>query len=1035
MLSSKYVSITRSRLANFTEKGEAKRELNLLSRFYPEKAAAKSLKVFTPLPPPGRISFEEAVKGTFRVASIGEKFGPSWATHWFDVELEVPAGWRGHEVHLLWDSECEAMLWSENGHPLQAFLGTTGDDRRAEFIVTESASGGEKLHFYVEMACTGMFGNGKWGALGPSPTDLKLEFKLLEVGLARFDRLAYDLFVDFTILEDLSKHLPEDSSRGCQAMFVANKIMNMCDVNDRSTWQPCRDLAREFLSKKNGESQHIASAVGHCHIDTAWLWSYAETKRKCARSWSTQARLCERFPDYVFGISQAQQYEWVKQLYPSLYQEVKKFVAKGQFVPLGGTWVEMDCNIPSGESLVRQFVVGQRFFQAEFGKRCNVFWLPDTFGYAAQLPQIIRGAGIEYFLTQKLSWSQFNKFPHHTFIWEGLDGSQVLTHFPPTDTYNAAANVKDTVFHLKNFKDKERCNESMMVFGHGDGGGGPVPIMLENLSRLRDVDGLPKIQMRNPEEFFERCTADAKDLSIWVGELYFEYHRGTYTTQARNKLYNRRSELLLRNIEFLSVAAGIEYPADKLLELWKLVLLNQFHDVIPGSSINEVYADSAVHYGQVSAEGGQLLDQALQGLGALKDDATPVSGLGLVFNTLAWPRTEVVEAPISGGLQQALVTVPSMGYCDYAGALVEVQPADAATVRQELVSGSDRFILENSLLRASFDSNGHLVSLIDKRLDRESIEPSSATGGNQFVMFEDIPMYWDAWDVDVYHLEKPKFIQGGQLHVQDKGPLRASLRLELSLSDASRLVQVISLDALSGRLDFSTTVQWHESRKFLKVQFPLNVRTQQATYEVPFGQLQRPTHFNTSWEIAKFEVCGQRWADMSETGFGVALLNDCKYGYSAHRNRLTLSLLRSPKAPDDEADMGQHNIRYALYPHAGTPQDAGVVRAAYAFNVPLLVRPRGVTPSVPPPRSFFEVDKPSIIVDTVKKAEDSAAVVVRLYESDGARGTVRLTTSLPVKAAALCNLLEEDDKPVQLVGDSVTLSFTPFQIITVKLSL
>jgi alpha-mannosidase len=746
----------------------------------------------------------------------------------------------------------------------------------------------------------------------------------------------------------------------------------------------------------------------------------------------------EDYPHYKFVCSQAQQLEWMRVDYPALFKRIQAQVAAGRFIPAGGTWVEPDCNIPSGESLVRQFLFGQRFFQQQFGQICREFWNPDVFGYSAALPQIMRQAGIRYFLTQKLSWNQFNKPASHTFLWEGLDGSQVLTHFPPADTYNATVTIKEVLFNVSNFKDHERANESYMLFGYGDGGGGPTPAMLERLERIGDVDGLPRTAIRSPQEFFARCEADVKDPTVWVGELYFELHRGTYTTQARNKRDNRRSEELLHDVEFLAALSHVlhqwPYPAEALSKLWRRVLTNQFHDIIPGSSITEVYQDSAADYDDILQQAVGLRADALATLmdSPTRESASYVS----VVNTIGIERTEVVTLPVgfpssqlsADGRPLGVVSAPAYGY-NIMGEAALHNPASGASATVGLTTTPEAVVLENDFVRAQFGLEGGLISLFDKRANRECIAPSQRA--NQFVLFDDQPNNWEAWDVDAFHLENR--LAEPRAHawrVAERGPLRASVEFDYPLSSTSRIKQTVSLTATSSRLDFINTAVWHESRKFLKVEFPLNLRASQATYEIQFGHVQRPTHFNTSWDLARFEVCGHRWADLAEPDFGVALLNDCKYGYATHGNLMRLSLLRSPKHPDPQADMGEHQFRYALLPHAGNFQQADIVAEGYRFNSPLLVLPGGTQPQTV---SFFRLDKPNVVIDTIKKAEDSEALIIRLYEAFGTRVAVRLTSPLPVGAATLCNLLEEDEAPVGWDAGGVTLTFKPFQLATLKL--
>ncbi|KAF6738905.1 Alpha-mannosidase 2C1 [Oryzias melastigma] len=844
-------------------------DCNLRGRLYGDSCPLQSLSSFLS---PKRIPFSEASAQKFVPYKVGDSFGPTWWTCWFKVTLTIPESWRGKEVHLLWESDGEGMVWRD-GNPVQ---GLTKEGEKTSYILSDCLRSEEphSLTLYVEVACNGLFGAGQ-GSMIAAP-DPNRRFSVQKAELVVFNRDVREMLTDFELLVDIVKELGEGEQRGYQALFTVNEMVNRCDPADPSSFSEAHNLARRFFSQRNGESQHTVHAMGHCHIDSAWLWPYEETIRKCGRSWVTVIDLMEKNPEFTFTCSQAQQFQWVKSWYPGLFSRIQHYVKKGQFIPVGGTWVEMDGNLPSGESMVRQFLEGQRFFNQEFGIHCKEFWLPDTFGYSAQLPQIMQGCGIPNFLTQKLIWNLVNTFPHNTFFWEGLDGSQVLTHFPPGNSYEMKGKIEDLVKTVKNNKDKGRANHSAALFGFGDGGGGPTQLMLDRLRRVQDTDGLPKVQMSSPDQLFSQLQADSSLLCTWTGELFLELHNGTYTTQAQIKRENRQCEALLHDVEIASSLAVCQsktfsYPQEKLQQLWR-----------------EVVSD---------------------------------------------------------------------GCC-----------------------------------------------------------------GNQFVIFDDVPLYWDAWDVMDYHLQtrKPVVEVIQPVHVVSSGGVRGSVGFTLRISDKSTIVQEI--------------VQWVESHKFLKVEFPVRVRSPNATYEIQFGHLQRPTHWNTSWDWARFEVWGHKWADLSEHNFGVSLLNDSKYGYSIHKNTMTLSLLRAPKAPDAAADMGAHQFTYAIMPHTGSFQDASVIQAAYNLNFPL--RPMQCRPDTEA-WSFFSVTKP-VILETIKQAEDAkGTLVVRLYESHGSSVTATLRTTLPVKEAWHCDLLERRDptRPAHITPDGITLSFRPFQIVTLLLVL
>uniref|UniRef100_A0A8C6E982 alpha-mannosidase n=1 Tax=Moschus moschiferus TaxID=68415 RepID=A0A8C6E982_MOSMO len=737
--------------------------------------------------------------------------------------------------------------------------------------------------------------------------------------------------------------------------------------------------------------------------------------------------------ELLLGIAKAQQLEWVRSHYPGLHARLQEFACRGQFVPVGGTWVEMDGNLPSGESMVRQFLQGQNFFRQEFGKMCSEFWLPDTFGYSAQLPQIMRSCGIKRFLTQKLSWNLVNSFPHHTFFWEGLDGSQVLAHFPPGDSYGMQGSVEEVLKTVTKNRDKGRTNHSAFLFGFGDGGGGPTQIMVDRLKRLCNTDGLPRVQLSSPEQLFSALESHSEQLCTWVGELFLELHNGTYTTHAQIKKGNRECERILHDVELLSSlalarSAQFLYPAALLQDLWRLLLLTQFHDVVTGTCIQLVAEEAMCHYEDIRSHGNTLLSAAAAALCA--GEPGP-EGL-LIVNTLPWKRTEVLALPRPGGAHSlALVTVPSMGYA----------PAPTPTSLQPLLPQQPVFVvqetdgsvtLDNGIIRVRLDPAGRLTSLVLVASGREAIAEGAV--GNQFVLFDDVPLYWDAWDVMDYHLEtrKPVLGQAGTLAVGTEGGVRGSAWFLLQISPNSRLSQEVVLDVGCPYVRFHTEVHWHEAHKFLKVEFPARVRSPQATYEVQFGHLQRPTHYNTSWDWARFEVWAHRWMDLSEHGFGLALLNDCKYGASVRGNVLSLSLLRAPKSPDATVDVGRHEFTYALMPHKGSFQDAGVIPAAYSLNFPLLALPApGPAPAAA--WSAFSVSSPAIVLETVKQAETSPqgrTLLLRLYEAHGSHSDCWLHTSLPVQEAVLCDLLERRDPtgPLLLRDNRLKLTFTPFQV-------
>ena len=886
------------------------------------------------------LPYDEAVSGDFRPFRVGDPWGPPWSTTWFHVRGRVPDGWAGRPVAVVFDLgflgstgfTCEALAWKE-GRPWR------GVDPNHRALPID----GSEIDFYLEAAA-----NVRATEQGEEPAPSMLALR----------------------------QSPEP------AFVLSQAELRLVDEE--------ADPSAEHLDV---DPAHLITAVGHAHIDTAWEWPLREARRKCARSWSTQLELMDLYPDYVFACSQPAQYVWMKESYPNIYERIQDKVRSGQWEPVGAMWVEADCNLPSGEALVRQLLHGKRFFMRELGIETRVLWLPDVFGYPGNLPQLIRESGCDYFLTQKLSWNDTNPPEHHTFWWEGIDGTKVLAHFPPADTYNGDFSREQLEHSVRNFKDAERSKRSLYLFGYGDGGGGPTEEMIESAHRF----GVP---IGRAEEFFDRLAADATDLATVSGELYFELHRGTYTSQSQTKRLNRLAQSALREAEIWAVAAG-EYPAEELDRLWKTVLLNQFHDILPGSSIDWVYRDAERDLSEAVFAAVRVTARALK---AIAGDGYRVA----VFNANSHPRREVIEI----GDRLRLVEAPSCGWA--------VQ-GELSVREEERVRVSERG-MENNVLRVRWDDRGVLVSVWDKQAEREVL-----TGpGNLLQLHDDNPRRWDAWDLDAESLQASTDVtELSEQTIEEPGGLRGAVRFVRSFGE-SRVSQLMVLDAGSRVLRFETLVDWHEVHKLLKVAFPVAVRAAEATYEVQFGHLQRPTHADTSKARAMFEVCAQRWADLSDGRYGVALLNDCKHGYDIRGSTMRLSLLRAPTHPDPTADQGRHRFTYALMPHAGDLRSAGVIQAAEDLNAPL----RAVFSDLPAGdlESLIEVDTRQVTVEALKRAEDSDAVVVRLYEAWGRPCKARVTTTLPARRVVLCDLLERERGE-----SSLELDFRPFQVVTLKL--
>ncbi|MFG2177169.1 alpha-mannosidase [Streptomyces abikoensis] len=943
--------------------------------------------------------------------AVGTEWGPAWGTSWFTVSGAVPDAWAGRTVEALLDLgfdenmtgfQCEGLVYRPDGSPVK------GLNPRNQWVrIAERATGGEPVLLHIEAAANPVILDyrpfvptelGDRETAGDAP-----RYRLTRMDLAVFDRTVWELVQDLDVLGQLMHELPVDSPRRWEILRAVERALDAVDLQDvGGTAERARERLADVLAAPAHASAHRISAVGHAHIDTAWLWPLRETVRKVARTTANMTALLEDEPDFVYAMSQAQQFAWIKEHRPEVYARVKKAVAEGRFVPVGGMWVESDTNMPGSEALARQFTHGKRFFLEEFGIETEEVWLPDSFGYSAALPQLVRLAGAKWFLTQKISWSQTNTFPHHTFWWEGLDGTRVFTHFPPIDTYNSQLSGRELAHATRNFREKGGATRSLAPTGWGDGGGGTTREMLARAKRLADLEGSAKVVFEKPSVFFEKAHAEYADAPVWAGELYLELHRATLTSQARTKQGNRRSEHLLREAELWAATAavrtGAPYPYEALDRLWKTVLLHQFHDILPGTSIAWVHREAARTYAEVAAELESLIADALAAL-AGDGEAT------VVFNAAPHAR---------GG-------VPALG----AAASAEPSTAPATTVEPRAGGG---FVLDNGLLTVVVDERGLLVSVHDRRAGRETLAPGAA--GNLLQLHQDFPNMWDAWDVDrFYRNTVTDLTDVDTLELTDDAAV-----LIVRTFGSSRVEQRITLPRGERRVEVETEVDWHETEKFLKAAFPLDVHTDRVAAETQFGHLHRPTHTNTSWDAAKFEACAHRFVHVEEPGWGVALVDDSTYGYDVTRaarggdgggttTTLRLSLLRAPRFPDPRTDQGVHRFRYALVPGAAV---GDAVREGYRINLPERRVP-GAADGVAP---LVSVDDDAVVVSAVKLADDgSGDVVVRVYESLGGRASARLTAGFDVGEVAVCDLLE---RPV--AAGSLSLSLRPFEIVTLRLS-
>ncbi|KJZ76708.1 hypothetical protein HIM_04044 [Hirsutella minnesotensis 3608] len=1051
-------SILKSRIEPFYKSGQYDK-VNLLANLFKGRFSGKphvKLEVWS-APGQERPTFKEAVSHDFKETSTGASFGPSWSTHWFRVHLTVPKDIVDEELVVFeWDAGNEGLVWTEDGMPLQ---GLTGGGERVEWIIPKSFRDNKEHIIYIEMACNGMFGNAPNGKTSIAPPDPNRYYTLGKATIAAVNVQARMLYFDMWELGDAARELPENSAEQNHALAVAMKIIDTFQVNNQDSILKCRKLAQEIIGPDVDSHKvyqvgkdPVVFGIGHCHIDTCWLWPWAETKRKVCRSWSSQCDLMDRYPEAHFACSQAQQFKWLKQYYPGAFERVKNKVREGQFHPIGGSWVEHDTNMPSGESLVRQFFYGQRFFEAEFGNRCRTFWLPDTFGYSSQIPQLCRLAGMDRFMTQKLSWNNINSFPHTTFMWVSPDGSQVICHMPPSETYTSDADFGDLRRSIAQHKTMRVDKSSLLVFGKGDGGGGPTWQHFEKLRRCAGISNttgsIPKVKLGlTVDDFFDRLAPKADEFPTWSGELYFELHRGTYTTQANNKHFNRKAEVMLRDVEQLATFASLKsssykYPSEDIDTMWQAVLLCQFHDCLPGSSIEMCYDDSDKLYAEVFKTGEKLLKDLYQNLNVFNAQPSQLKE-SVVLNTLPWHRKEIVE-----------ISETEAGIACGEGHLLplrtfKIQDEKPAVTVEETTHG---FVLENDDLRVIVEG-GCITSLYDRVNNREVIEKGGKA--NKFVIFDDIPLFWEAWDVEVYHLETKRDLKYGHTKIFESKPHKATLVTDIQISGQSSLKSYISLSASikgqASQVNCSAEVDWHENSKFLKVEFPVEVVNNEASYETAYSITKRPTHYNTSWDMAKFEVCCHKFADLSEHNYGVSILNDSKYGFATAGKTMRLSLLRAPKAPDANADMGKHSIRWAIFPHKGS-LSAATVKAAYAFNNPLKLlsaSDAAETLAAAPIKLINQDESESLIVDAVKRGHDDEdvsrheglrvnkgqSVIVRIFESLGGRSRGTIQTTLNVKRVTRVNILEDELDEVKFADGKFAVELRPFEVATFKLQL
>jgi alpha-mannosidase len=980
---------------------------------------------------------------------------------WFAAEVTVPEGARGKTFVLRFTSQWQDRPGSTDPQCLAYLDGEIAqalDGNHNELVIATDAVPGTKRILRVNA----------FTFFDRPLVGFKVEL------LVRHHR-AEKLYFDLQTPLEVAVRLPQTDNRRHAIMNLVEASLRALDRRGvvtpefEASLDAAEAIAAQIYELTDFEQQPTVTAVGHTHLDVGWLWRVMHTRDKTGRSFATVLNLMTEYPGFVFMYNQSVLFNFIKTDYPDIWEKLKQKVKSGQFEIEGAMWVEPDANIVSGESMVRQILRGRQFHIDEFDVTPRTVWLPDTFGYSANMPQILRRSGLEYFITSKLSWNDTDRHPYDTFFWRGIDGTvakaQLLTaqEFDSTaifTTYNSDLSVSHVMGAWKRYEPKSANSEVLVCYGYGDGGGGPTRAMIERGERLaRGIPGAPRVRMEGIVPFLERLSekmdSNPKSFPSWNGELYLQYHRGTLTNVAKNKANNRKAERVMREAEFLgalAMGAGLTYPTEKLREYWDIVLINQFHDILPGTSIAEVYVDSDAEYGQLFSElasGNGIWQSAARAIAPAKSDELRLfnfaghgrdnalvrlpgapEGAALATGGEAKPLQILTNADGSTVPAAPVAAIPSLGWAG--AALVNGAAAPATSLS---VSTSH---LENALLKVTFDNNGEITSVYDKTRRRELI--AAGETANRLVAYEDKPLNWDAWDIDRYFEEQFWKLSDGPVTVSvvETGPYRAALRIERTYS-ASRVVQVVSLEEGARQVEFDTFLDWNDRQSVLKAEFPFDLNVSEIRSEIQFGHVKRATHRNTSWDRARFEASMHRWIDISEPDFGAALINDCKYAYDAHEQLVRLTLVRGARFPDPDSDRGEHRLSYALKLHDGLADFAGVSVAAEAFNNPVAVvgNAGAIAASAPAPASFSfaTASAPNVTLETVKKAEKSDHLIVRLFEHANQRAETTVTFGVPVKSVAVVNLMEEGGEPLALEGNAVSLSLRPFEIATLRLEL
>lgn len=972
---------------------------------------------------------------------LGDRWNVGYdETRYFEAEITVPSNFEGKKVYLSIDFGGEALV-RINGEIVGAVSSreNSGWVHRTEILFKDGVKTVEKLNIQIEgtVDCAGFCNNAMAG-------EKYMEYRMKKAELIAVDKLTESYWFDISTAWDAYEN--------CEDQYVKSRLFN---AMDDSVHQLDFDFGGEaFIASVPkavnvlwGEIEKIEYSTpgevimaGHSHLDVAWLWTVREITRKTARTFANNLALMDNYPDFKFTQSQAVLYDFMKKHYPDIFERVKEKVKNGQWEIVGNAWVEADTNIASGEALVRQLLYGREFFMKEFGVSSDIYWLPDCFGFTWALPQIIKRSGMKYFMTSKLFYNDTNEFPHSVFRWRSHSGDEILAYLCK-QPYQSEYNAEYVTSLRKNNRQNSIVDVSCGMFGYGDGGGGCTYKQVETGKRIEKLPGMPKTTNGKVADFFKAIDGDFDKLPVYDGELYYENHRGTFTSQAFIKENNRRGEFMMRNAEILNVFGGKEYPAEKMEEAWKILLINQFHDILPGTSIHEAMENTREEYAQLRQLGGELVRMGKDGIlnkVSVKDDSV------LVWNMLTWQTKGIVKAEIpymAKGIKNSdgkLLTskvyeengkyyiefladpVPAFGYgvftlCD-----------ETAEVENVKVTKNT---IENKYLKVVIDDNGLIDEVTDKTTGRQIL-----TGkGNLMTISHDKPIHESAWNMEFdYQMKFWELRDAESVEVVEASPLRGAVRVVRKFHE-STITQDIILEKDKPTLDFDTTVDWHEREKVLKAEFPVDIRNRNASCEIAHGAAEYPTHYNTCYDQAKFEFCAHKWADLSEGGYGASIINDCKYGYNVHDNMMKITLLRGPICPDPMGDLGMHHFRYSFYPHAGTWRDADTVRLGFEENVRLEGEFIGGTGGNDVGHTYAKLDGESVILDAVKPAQDGRGYIVRMYESETRHCTVKASFELEYSKVIECNLMECDEQEIDCENGEFTFKMKPHEVKTFRL--